>query len=78
MALGASLFMIAVGAILTFAINASIRGMDLTAIGVIFMVVGFLGVAMSMLFLASFAPFYRGPSRGVVVREEVTHDVIGR
>lgn len=68
-ALGASLFMIAVGAILAFAINASVRGVDVTAIGVILMVVGFLGVAMSMLFLASFAPFHRGD--GTIVHEEV-------
>ena len=72
MALGASLFMLAVGAILTFAINASVRGVDVTAIGVIFMVVGILGVAMSMLFLASFAPFYRGGGGDTtIIREDV-------
>lgn len=61
--------MIAVGAILTFAINTSVSGIDVAAIGVILMVVGFLGIAMSMLFLASFAPFRR--SDGVVVHEDV-------
>lgn len=69
MALGASLFMIAVGAILTFAITASVRGVDIAVIGVILMVVGFLGIATSMLFLASYAPFRRGGS--TIVTEEV-------
>lgn len=79
MVLGVSLFMIAAGAILTFAIDASVRGMDITVIGVILMIVGFLGIAMSMLFLASSAPFYRGTGRsGTIVREEVVHDVVGR
>ncbi len=78
MALGASLFMLAVGAILAFAVRASVRGLDVTAIGVIFMIVGILGVAMSMLFLASFAPFYRGSRGGTVVREEVISDVLPR
>ena len=79
MALGASLFMIAVGAILAFAVNASVRGLDVTVIGVILLIVGMLGVAMSMLFLASFAPFYRGSGGGTIVREEVVHhDVVGR
>ncbi|RJQ10419.1 MAG: hypothetical protein C4558_04755 [Dehalococcoidia bacterium] len=69
MALGASLFMIALGGILTFAITANIRGVDVAAIGVILMIVGFLGIATSMLFLASFAPFRRGGS--TIVTEEV-------
>ena len=63
--------MLAVGAILTFAIDASVRGVDVTAIGVIFMVVGILGVAMSMLFLASFAPFSRGGGDTTIIREDV-------
>lgn len=61
--------MIAVGAILTFAISASVRGIDVAVVGVILMIVGILGIAMSMLFLASFAPFRRGGSR--IVTEEV-------
>lgn len=71
MALGVSLFMIAVGAILAFAVEVSVPGVDVTAVGVIFMVVGFIGVAMSMLFFASFAPFYRGDGDTTVIHEEV-------
>ena len=73
MALGASLFLIAVGAVLAFAIDASIQGVDVLAIGVILMIVGFVGIALSMLFLASFAPFYRGESH-VIHREDIMRD----
>ena len=57
MALGLSLFLIAVGAILAFAVTFEAAGVDITAVGWILMIVGMLGVALSMLFWASFAPF---------------------
>jgi hypothetical protein len=57
MALGLSLFLIAVGAILAFAVTFQTAGVDLTAVGWILMIVGFIGVVLSMLFWASFAPF---------------------
>ncbi len=59
MALGLSLFLIAVGAILAFAVTFEAAGIDLTAVGWILMIVGALGVVLSMLFWASFAPFRR-------------------
>lgn len=57
MALGLSLFLIAVGAILAFAVTFEAAGIDITAVGWILMSVGVLGVILSMLFWASFAPF---------------------
>ena len=39
MGLGVSIFLIAVGAILTWAVNASVSGLELQTIGVILMVV---------------------------------------
>lgn len=59
MALGLSLFLIAVGAILAFAVTFEAAGIDITAVGWILMIVGSLGVVLSMLFWASFAPFGR-------------------
>jgi hypothetical protein len=58
-ALGISLILIAVGAILTWAITASTGSapVDIQTIGVILMVVGGIGVLMSLLFLMSFSPF---------------------
>ena len=40
MGIGVSLILIAVGAILTWAVNASVSGVDINAIGVILMIVG--------------------------------------
>ncbi len=53
MGLGVSIFLIAVGAILTWAVNASVSGLELTTIGVILMVVGALGLVLSMIFWSS-------------------------
>lgn len=60
MSLGISLFLIAVGAVLAFAINYTASGVDIAAVGWILMAVGFVGILMYLLFLASFAPFTRG------------------
>ena len=57
MATGTSLVLIAVGAILAWAVNYQTAGVDINAIGVILMVVGVIGLVFSLLFLASFAPF---------------------
>jgi hypothetical protein len=48
--LGGSLFLIAVGAILTYAVNvADPEGFDINMIGVILMIVGVIGVLLSLL-----------------------------
>jgi hypothetical protein len=49
--LGASLFLIAVGAILRFAVTADLSGIDIQVVGTILMVVGVIGFAISMWFL---------------------------
>jgi Domain of unknown function (DUF6458) len=56
-ALGFSLFLIAVGAILAFAINVSVSGVSLYTVGIILLIVGVVGALMSALFWTSFAPF---------------------
>ena len=49
MGIGVSLFLLAVGAILTFAVHVSNSGgFDINTIGVILMVVGALGLVVSM------------------------------
>jgi hypothetical protein len=53
MGLGVSIFLIAVGAILTWAVNATVSGLELNTIGVILMVVGILGLLLSMIFWSS-------------------------
>jgi hypothetical protein len=49
MGIGVSIFLIAVGAILTFATNTSVSGLDLDVVGVVLMLVGVLGLAMTLL-----------------------------
>lgn len=49
MGIGTSIFLIAVGAILTFALNASVGGVDLDVVGWILMAAGVLGLIMTSL-----------------------------
>ena len=71
MGIGASIFLIAVGAILAFAVEFSVEGVDLETVGVILMIVGAIGLLASLLFWSSFSPYRR---RGAVVVRE--RDVI--
>ena len=64
MGIGTSIFLIAVGAILKYAVNVDTEGFDLSAIGVILMVVGLLGLVLSLVFWNSWGGFGR---RDVVV-----------
>lgn len=52
MALGTSLFLIAVGAILRYAVSDSLEGIDIPTIGLILMIVGIVGLALSLLLTA--------------------------
>jgi hypothetical protein len=51
--IGASLFLIAVGAILKFAVTWTLVGLDLHVAGVILMVVGAVGLVIGLLLLFS-------------------------
>jgi hypothetical protein len=53
MGIGTSLFLIAVGAILYFAVDADISGLEIGTIGVILMIVGVIGLVISVFFLSS-------------------------
>ena len=63
-AMGISLFLIAVGAILAFAVSTTVSGIEVQTIGLILLGVGFLGILMSLLFLMSFSPFGSKDSGG--------------
>lgn len=49
MGIGVSVFLLAIGAILAFAVEVETSGIDLDAVGVILMVVGAVGLVLSML-----------------------------
>jgi hypothetical protein len=64
--LGTSIFLIAVGAILRYAVTATVSGIDITTVGLILMIVGIVGLVMSTLYM-----FAWSPRRGRVVRDRV-------
>lgn len=75
MALGTSLFLIAVGAILRFAVTASTSAVNIQTVGVILMIVGAVGLLVSLFWMIVWAdrrraaapaedPYYRGPAPG--------------
>jgi sulfite exporter TauE/SafE len=75
MGLGTSLFLIAVGAILKFAVTDSVSGVDLTAVGVILMVVGAIGLLISLFYATLWADRRR---EAAVVREPVVREPVDR
>ena len=48
MTIGGSLFLIALGAILRFAVNDSIKDVDLSTVGLILMIVGVVGLVLGL------------------------------
>lgn len=66
MALGTSLFLIAVGAILRYAVSDSVSGVDIPTIGLILMVVGIVGLLISLFMMTLWD---RDRRRGDVVEE---------
>ena len=53
MTIGGSIFLIAVGAILNFAVTATVAGIDIQTVGVILMIAGGLGLVLGLIFMAS-------------------------
>ena len=48
MGIGTSIFLIAVGAILRYAVNVTVQGVEIDTIGLILMVVGGIGLVISL------------------------------
>ncbi len=70
MGLGVSLFLIAAGAILAWAVNASVSGVNIHAVGWILLVIGIVGAVLSMIFWSSWVgPGYGSRRRGPYVDE---------
>jgi Flp pilus assembly protein protease CpaA len=65
MGIGISVFLIAVGAILTFAVDATTDGFNLDTVGVILMVVGAIGLLTSLVIFGG----HRTGGGDVVVEE---------
>jgi hypothetical protein len=63
MSVGSSVFLIAAGAILRYAVTASVSGLSLSTVGLILMLAGCLGLVVSLLYLFAWRP--RRVDRGV-------------
>ena len=71
MGIGASIFLVAVGAILAFAVTADVQGIDIATVGWILMIVGAVGVLLSLAFWSSWGgPGYFGRRRATYVEDE--------
>jgi hypothetical protein len=75
MGVGPSLILIAVGAVLAWAVNVSTSGFNVNTIGYILLVVGIIGLLLSLIFWSSWAGpgyFTRGDRpRRRVIEEDV-------
>jgi hypothetical protein len=70
MGISTSIFLLAAGAILRYAVTVEADGVNLHTVGVILMVVGAIGLLMSLIFWSSWGGFHR--------RDAVVHDDGGR
>ncbi len=59
MGIGVSILVIAIGAVLTFAVTAQVSGVDLNVVGVVLMTVGAIGLLWALVTAASVGPFGR-------------------
>jgi Domain of unknown function (DUF6458) len=73
--IGTSIFLIAVGAILKYAVTADVSGVNLDTVGVILMVVGIVGLLLSLLWMTIWADRRRG---AVVADRAVATDPVVR
>jgi hypothetical protein len=66
--IGTSIFLIALGAILYFAVNVDISGLELATVGLILMIVGVLGLIISLYLMSA------ASRRGVAGDRPVTRE----
>ena len=71
MGIGVAVVLIAIGAILTFAVHATVTGISIVTVGVILMIAGAIGLVVT---LAIFAP----RRRNRVLQERVSLDPANR
>jgi membrane protein implicated in regulation of membrane protease activity len=63
MSISSSVFLIAVGAILRYAVTATVSGVSIQTIGLILMLAGILGLVLSLLYLFAWRPRRPGGER---------------
>lgn len=63
---GSSIFLIAVGAVLRYAVTATVSGISIQTVGLILIIAGVVGLVLSLFYMLAW-----GPRRGAVVRDRV-------
>jgi Domain of unknown function (DUF6458) len=70
MGLGVGILLSAVGAVLAFAVTATVSGVNIHAVGWILLIVGIVGILLSMIFWSSWAgPGYFSSRRRTTIDE---------
>jgi hypothetical protein len=71
MGLGVGFLLAAVGAVLAFAVNATVSGVNIHAVGWILLIVGIIGIVLSMIFWSSWAGpgYFSGTRRRTYIDE---------
>ncbi len=70
MPLGTSIFLVAVGAILRYAVSASASGISIPTVGLILMIAGIAGILLSLVYTAMWSPRRAGRERERVVERD--------
>jgi predicted anti-sigma-YlaC factor YlaD len=71
MGLGVGIFLAAAGAVLAFAVDDNVSGVNIHTIGWILLIVGIIGIVLSMIFWSSWAgPGYFGQRRQTTYVDE--------
>ncbi len=70
MGIGAALVLIALGAILAFAVDAEVSGLDVQTIGWILLAVGIIGALLSMMYWSSWGGWGGRGRRETVVYDD--------
>jgi heme/copper-type cytochrome/quinol oxidase subunit 2 len=77
MTIGTSLLLIAAGAILRYAVTAEASGIDLRVVGLVLMIIGIVGLVLSLLWIGVWSRSRRppgpGPGEGEVRRTETRY-----
>ena len=74
MYIGTSIFLIALGAVLKYAVTATVAGINIQTAGLILMIVGAIGLVLSLFFMATWSDRRRGD--GVVEERRYRDDPV--
>ena len=72
MGIGTSIFLLALGAILAFAVEFDVAGLDINTVGLILMAAGIIGLLISLLFLMAAAAPRRRARRAASASSSAT------